>query len=61
MGEEPMTPFCSTRFREGINLPEIDVFTTKSGAMTQEIFYNFSNDKANQSIGVKDVVTNLMG
>ncbi len=42
MGEEPMPALCSPRFREGINLPEIDVFTTKSGSMTQEIFYNFA-------------------
>jgi hypothetical protein len=41
-GEESMPALCSRRFREGINIPEIDVFTTKLGSMTQEIFYNFA-------------------
>jgi hypothetical protein len=41
MGEELMpASLVSRRFRKGINLPEIDVFTTKSGSMTQEICYN---------------------
>jgi hypothetical protein len=42
MGKEPMPALVSRRFREGINLPEIDVFATKSGSMTQEIFYNYA-------------------
>jgi hypothetical protein len=42
MGEEPMPALVSRHFTEGINLPEIDVFTTTSGSMTQEIFYNYA-------------------
>jgi hypothetical protein len=30
------------QFKEGINVPEIEVFTTKSGSMTHEIFYNYA-------------------
>jgi hypothetical protein len=42
MGEEPMPALVPRPFKEGINIPEIDVFTTNSGSMTQEIFYNYA-------------------
>jgi hypothetical protein len=38
MGDEPMPALVLRRFREGINVLESDVFTTKSGLMTQELF-----------------------
>jgi hypothetical protein len=42
MGEEPTPALVPRRFKEGIDIPEIEVFTTKSGSMTQEIFYNYA-------------------
>jgi hypothetical protein len=49
MGEEPAPALVPRRFKEGIGVPAIEVFTTKSGSMTQEIFYNYA----------KHFVTNL--
>jgi hypothetical protein len=40
-GETPTESNVSTKFLKGMNLPEVLVRTSKSGSMTQEIFYDY--------------------
>jgi hypothetical protein len=42
MDVEPAPALVPRRFKEGIDVPEIEVSPTKSGSMTQEIFYNYA-------------------
>ena len=40
-GETPIESNMSAKFLKGMNLPEVLVRTSKSGSMTQEIFYDY--------------------
>jgi hypothetical protein len=42
-GEKPSERFVAERYSAGIDIPEIDVLTTRNGSMTQETFEEYAN------------------
>jgi hypothetical protein len=42
-GEKPSAQFVADHYSAGIDLPEIEVLTTRNGSMTQETFEEYAN------------------